>query len=359
MSACLRRVVPESRFRPLTNGCRSRRRCIARPLRDADMVSEPTRPKPSFLLALLKWPAICTIVAFVASEVFTDSSLFLQWVWFVPRPLLAGAALAWALLAVAVVRACGARRPEMRGLLVVAALSLACLAFGLLRMWGFPKDRPTEGLRIVHWNASYPADEDIRPGVVDALFDLDADIIVLTDAGQLATGERALRALAAGYEVYRPGRFAVLSRLPVLEATPIAAAKRGSASRIRIGTKWGDISIRAIDLPSDPRVSRTENSRALASAIAAVDASSPDILVGDFNVPGGSGSLESFGRGYLDAFGEAGVGWGGTYPAGTPMWRIDLTLVRPPWEALRSEIVDLNGRRHRAQVVDLRRRDGE
>lgn len=327
--------------------------------RGPHMESEPSRPKPSALLSLLKWPAILVLAAFWVSELLTDSNALLQLAWFVPRPILAGAAFAWSLLAMAAVRACGRRRPEMRGLLWVAAASLACMVLGLLAMWGLPRDRPADSLRIVHWNASYPADEDLRADVVDSLLDLDADIVVLTDAGQLATGDRALRAIAAGYEVHRLGRFALLSRLPVLEATPIAAAKMGSASRIRVATKWGPISIRAIDLPSDPRTSRVENTRDLAAVVSAVDASSPDVLVGDFNTPGGSGSLALLGSGYRDAFREAGSGWGGTYPATRPLWRIDLTLVRSPWEALRAEVVDLNGRRHRAQVVDLRRRESE
>ena len=38
---------------------------------------------------------------------------------------------------------------------------------------------------------------------------------------------------------------------------------------------------------------------------------------------------------------------------------IDLTIVREPWIPIRAETVDLNGRRHRAQVVDLRFKSGD
>ena len=319
------------------------------------MVPDSTVPKPSLLLSLLKWPTIVALAAFAASEFLTDSIQMLQWMWFLPRPFVAGSAFVWAMLALGVVRACGRRRPEARGLVISAGLSIAFLCVGFLEMWGLPKEQPADTLRIAHWNASYPTDQDISDQALDGLLDLRADIVVVTDAGQLAVGDRALRCVAAGYEIHRPGRFTVLSRLPVTEATPIAATKRGSASRIVVSTKWGPISIRAIDLPSDPRLPREQTAGELARVVASVDASSPDLLIGDFNTPGGSDSLRAFGTGYVDAFASAGSGWGGTYPARYPFWRIDLSLVRAPWQAQRAEAIDLDGRRHRAQLIDLLR----
>ena len=62
-----------------------------------------------------------------------------------------------------------------------------------------------------------------------------------------------------------------------------------------------------------------------------------------------------FGSGFEDAFARHGSGWGGTYPREYPLWRIDLALVRAPWRVLRAEVVDLKGKRHNAQVIDLRR----
>jgi hypothetical protein len=318
------------------------------------MVSDSPVHKPSVALALLKWPAIAALVGFVVSEILTDSVYLLQWLWFVPRPVLAGGALGWALLALAVVRAFGRRRREARALRVVALGALALLFFGAARMWGVPTERPADTVRVLHWNTSYPVGEEVPERIEDRLLALDVDLMILTDPGMLVLGERAERFAAAGYRLYRPGRFAVLSRLRVVEAVPIVAAKRGSASRVRVETAFGPLSIRAIDLPSDPRLSRVENARELAASIAGVDTSRPDILIGDFNIPGGSWSLGAFGEGYRDAFAEAGSGWGGTYPRGLPLWRIDLALVRDPWQAVRSEVLDLHGKRHRAQVIDLR-----
>ena len=315
---------------------------------------DPPAHRPSAALALLKWPAILALVGFVVSEILTDSVYFLQWLWFVPRPVLAGAALAWALLALAAVRAFGRGRPEARALRIAALVALALGAFGAARMWGVPAGRPADTVRVLHWNTSYPVGEEVPEGIEDRLLALDVDLMILTDPGMLVLGERAERFAAAGYALCRPGRFAVLSRLPIAEAVPIVAAKRGSASRVRVETAFGPLSIRAIDLPSDPRLSRVENARELAANIARADASRPDMLIGDFNIPGGSWSLGAFGDGYRDAFADAGSGWGGTYPRGIPLWRIDLALVRAPWRPVRAEVLDLDGKRHRAQLVDLR-----
>lgn len=328
-------------------------------MRTGSTLSQPNTvqtPK-SLFLALLKWPSILILVGFAVSEVLTDSVYKLQWLWFVPRPLLAASALVWTLAALAAVRvaagAVDAPRPEARALRWIAAISTAALAYGVLGLWGFPKQRPFGGVRLVHWNASFPDESELPEWAASAVIALDADVVVMTDPGMLVVGERAEKFAAAGYTILRPGRFALLSRLPVVEAVPIVGTKSSVASRIVIETKTGPLAIRAIDLPSDPRLSRIENAHDLAAAIAKVDRSVPDILVGDFNITGGSKSLRAFGEGYTDAFADAGVGWGGTYPQRLPLWRIDLTLVRAPWSAARAEVAEIFGTRHRAQVVDL------
>jgi hypothetical protein len=313
---------------------------------------------PTFI-RLLKWPTLLALTVYLVSEVLTDRVAVLQWIWWIPRPVLAGAALAWLMIPAAV---CLSRRDcarERRVLAWVAGVSLVALLHGTLQLWGFSKDRPMPSVRIVHWNASYPADEEVAEWIVDAIIGLDADVVVMTDPGMLIFGDRADRFAAAKYEVYAPGRFAVLARARVMESTPLVASKRGSASRIVVETREGVLAIRAIDLPSDPRLSRMATAGELAATIAAADASTPDVILGDFNITGGSASLTQFGVGYRDSFADAGTGWGGTYPRARPLWRIDLTLVRPPWRTVRAEIIDLYGKRHRAQVIDLVRDSDE
>lgn len=293
------------------------------------------------------------LAALVVSEVFTDSVYAMQWLWFVPRVALGLAALAVALAALLAARTLRASPRDLRVLAVLAALSVAACGYGVLQMWGLPARRPAHALRVVHLNACYPLKEDLGEWTTPAILAVDADVIVLTDPGAMAVGERAERLAAAGYKLLRPGRFAVLSRLPVREAVPIVDAEKACAARIVIETPSGPLSIRAVDLPSSPRLSRVENARALVESIAKVDQSEPDLVIGDFNIPGGSRSLEAFGRGYREAFATAGTGWGGTYPRDFPLWRIDLALVRRPWKPVRAEIIDLYGKRHLAQAIDL------
>lgn len=306
-----------------------------------------------WFIRILKWPTLIALAVYVVSEVITDRFALLQWLWWIPRPILAGASLAWLVvpLTASLLRRDGAR--ERRVLAWIAGAALCFLAHGTLQLWGMPKERPMPSVRIVHWNASYPAEEEVAEWIVDAVLGLDADVVVMTDPGMLIFGDRADRFAAAGYQVHVPGRFAVLARSSVIEALPLAASKRGSASRIVVTTEQGSLAIRAIDLPSDPRLSRMETAGELAATIAARDDSTPDVILGDFNITARSASLEQFGTGYRDSFADAGTGWGGTFPRARPLWRIDLTLVRPPWQTVRAEIIDLYGKRHRAQVIDL------
>jgi hypothetical protein len=313
------------------------------------------RDRPHWFIRLLKWPALAALALYVVTEILTDRFAVLQWLWWVPRPFIAGFALLWLLAPLVVCRRGEHRRREFRIAGAAFLLSAACLLHGTLELWGLPRDRPRDGVRLVHWNASYPEANEVAEWAVGAVLGLDADVIVITDPGQFLARDRALRFAVAGYDIAVPGRFAVLTRRRLVEATPLAASKRGSASRIVVETADGPLAIRAIDLPSDPRLSRRATAGELAATIASIDASTPDVIVGDFNITGGSDSLRQFGDGYRDSFHEAGTGWGGTYPRETPLWRIDLTLVRAPWRTLRAEIMDLHGKRHRAQVVDIHR----
>lgn len=313
------------------------------------------RDRPHWFLRVLKWPALLALALYLVTEALTDRFALLQWLWWVPRPLLAGFAVAWLSLPLVLCLRGEDRRRERRVVACAMLVAVLCLVHGTLELWGFPKERPKDGVRLVHWNASYPEGAEVAEWAVGAVLALDADVIVITDPGQFLGNDRLLRFNVAGYDVAVPGRFAVLTRARLIEAVPLAASRRGSASRIVVETRDGPLAIRAIDLPSDPRLSRRATAGELVKTIDAIDRSTPDVILGDFNITGGSDSLRQFGEGYRDSFADAGAGWGGTYPRETPLWRIDLTLVHAPWRTLRAEVIDLHGKRHRAQVVDIQR----
>ncbi|MBI1302884.1 MAG: hypothetical protein GC172_03740 [Phycisphaera sp.] len=312
------------------------------------------------ILRWSRWPAFAALLLFAVSELFTDRVHAMQWAWWIPRPILAGCALAW--LAVIELVALAARvdrreLPANRWAVVVAA---ACMGYAFLGLWRPTTPRPADTVRLVHWNASYVESTAVAPTLVTRLLELDADVVVVTDPGLLWWGDGVQRFAAAGYEIRTAGRFAVASRIGIVESRPVLAQGRLHATRIEFDTRFGPMAVEAIDLPSDPWRSRWQTVVTVSGALAAQRSKGgssrggpPDVIVGDFNITRGSASLGGFGEGYEEAFATAGSGWGGTYPRERAWWAIDLALVGGRWSPARSEIVDPGAKRHRLQVVDL------
>jgi hypothetical protein len=128
-----------------------------------------------------------------------------------------------------------------------------------------------------------------------------------------------------------------------------------------------------IDMPSDERLSRWELARSAAGTIASWTGGesrpdergvmkrspagpgfpAPDLIVGDFNIPRGSGSLAFLTRGTRSAFDEAGWGWSVSWPRERPLVHIDQAFLGPALHAARYEVIDPKFGYHRMQVVDI------
>jgi|GEM_PF-1684061 len=155
-----------------------------------------------------------------------------------------------------------------------------------------------------------------------------------------------------------------------------------------------------LDLPSDISVHRPLVTSNAMSAIASLGAAPmayregewlptsdrvpfppPDVIVGDFNIPRGSGSLRTIAVNAVDAFDAAGAGYSGTFPAqrdvalqalsrtpgqpsivarglawliGRPWWKIDHAFVNPPCRVTGYRVLDPGSGTHRLQMLDLR-----
>ena len=306
-------------------------------------------------LRVAKFPAVLALAVLLFSDVVTDSWALLQGLWWVPRLLLALPALLWLIGLFLFARLLRRDKVESRRLLRWMALALLFVVVHLFRVWGFPAERRADSLRLVHWNACFISESEAVEAV-NRILALDADVIILTDAGAPTLGVGVQRFGAAGYQIDSPGRFTVLSRLPVVEARPLIASRSRFVSRVQLLTPKGDLSIEAVDLPSMPSLPRAITVRSLVADLAQVRSSLPDVLVGDFNITRGSASLSALAPDAHEAFATAGTGWGGSFPRAWPLWPIDLTLVRSPWQAVRSQIVDFGFGRHRVQIVDLQHR---
>jgi len=291
------------------------------------------------LLALL-----CVLVG---SQLLTDRIGFLQWIWWIPRvflaaPLVLGCVVLW-------LGSSGAER-RLHGRLAAAAIAAAM--FTTWSDWGLPKQRPEGGTRVVFWNVCYADRADAAPAV-DFLLSLDADVMVLTDPGLLFAGGGSERMNERGYAIATPGRFAVATRIPLVEAVPLYATRHRALSRIGLQASARELVIDAIDLPSETTLHRYPSMRAFAGAIEPLRAKPADVTVGDFNITRGSASIALVVPGAREAFAEAGVGWGGTYSRTRPLLAIDQMMVADTWIAARAEVVDPGLGRHRALVVDL------
>jgi vancomycin resistance protein VanJ len=79
----------------------------------------------------------------------------------------------------------------------------------------------------------------------------------------------------------------------------------------------------------------------------------PVVLAGDFNTPPVGRIYGRITRGYRDAFGTAGWGWGQTYPSKTPLLRIDYIFHTPDWSTVSCEVGWPVGSDHRPVFAEL------
>lgn len=312
------------------------------------------------LFRIAKAPAVLALLAILVSSVLTDRFFGLQWLWWTPRFVLAAGACLW-LVALLVLAKCVLRSArEARRLLVWNGVAACMLVGSILVIWGFPKARPEGAIRLVHWNPSDLASEFAAEAAL-SLRALEPDVVVITDPGMPLARECSRELGQAGYSIAAAGKYLVCSRGAIGEAQPILAARDRYVSSIRCETALGPIRIEAVDLPSRTTLPRYQSIRSLRADLHAAreerGIAVPDIFCGDFNVPRGSASLGLLADDAHEAFATAGTGWGASYPREWSFLGIDLTLVRAPWRARRSEIVDFGFGRHRAQVVDLAREE--
>ena len=83
----------------------------------------------------------------------------------------------------------------------------------------------------------------------------------------------------------------------------------------------------------------------------------PVIISGDFNDTPNSWTYRQLVKGRKDVFESVGRGWGGTYHAKIPLFRIDFVLVSPEWEAVAAHVPDMELSDHRPLAVQLRWRE--
>lgn len=357
---------------------------------------------------------VLVLAGWVTGRVLTDEHLWSQYLYWIPTAWVVVAGLVlWCLS-----WACGALSVRMGGDLLRPLLLLGVLGAGAwmlgvewrgYRVVRVAADADEPRARIVYFNNAARAN---ILGAEEAIEALAADVAVI--AGP-TTGprereelrgalERSVVGLEQGGEgetgrvgthwVERHGLW-VVSRYPMLRwgETWLRATEGGDAGWRTAGyggrAVWVELdasgvfgetprpfTVWVIDLPSDPTLHKmdpaTEARRAIEQFVGPVRVAdglggwtesadpapgfpAPDVVVGDFNTPRGSASLERVVGSMTSAHAQGGFGPDYTWEQPWAWWAIDLMFVGQGWRARRFDAVGLEGHAHSAIVGDIAR----
>lgn len=389
---------------------------------------------------------LAVIGQFVAGRVLTDSQHWSQYLWWIPALwTLLAAWGCWAVSSLAGRASLRTGGLMLRPFVLIGCVGLT--GWVVVGEWHMQRAvvRPAQEtrertLRVLHWNHS--SQPDIL-GSGELIIAAEADIAVVVNSRNGDTRREIVEAMFESLapvsaesirvlpnitgdrmpgHVFGDWRVIVGSRERILRAGVVSLARvdtgesewatGGDAGvvvwcEIEAGERFAELGrplvVWVVDLPSDPGLSRE---KVMAGARRAVEAwrqlaqettkggwwrpvgepvavPEPDIVIGDFNTPRGSASLQELAPGMRDAYEEAGWGrarsWrqvraAGPGTPGGPVvgravnrvtrlllpladWHIDLTLLGERWKATRYRLVRPSSGAHDVQVVDLTLRE--
>ena len=337
------------------------------------------------------------IAVLVISRITTDQWLYSQFAFWVPAPfyLSLAAILLAAERVIALPRATPRWRAPSWSLLVLCAIWICILAFRGIARSESPVSS-SSSLTIVHWNMSSPDMLSFDGTLADFRSCRQADIILLGITVPDEQYARMVRGLGNDWTFRRLGVFGVASRFPIdhasiyglglsspggRHATPrfqdfynIQIADRFGLSRrefdlpdpgyvlsIKVLTPQSPISIRMLDLPSNPFRSRMEIASSASARIRALVNDGlldpfPDMIIGDCNIPVGSASLQLLAGNLIPASALSASGdREPTWPRAHPFLRIDNAWVHPASRVLNYRTFDGGISDHRGQSLTIER----
>lgn len=256
-------------------------------------------------------------------------------------------------------------RPQRAALPLALLACLAALAYGGLSLH---PPQPASGLRLLSYNVARgglgsPAQlaAEIRAA--------DPDVVALQEVNGLrdpATGPGFLVELASqlpGYRLVRAREVATFSRLPMTASRAIGLPNNRALLEVRLHWQGRQVRVVNVHLGTisfsgvlNGRFARTAALRATAlnTLMSLAEAEpGPLVLVGDFNTPPRGPEYQRLNRHAPDAFEQSGLGFGWSFPARAPLWRIDHLFSRD-LTAQRAELRPAGGSDHRALLVVLR-----
>ena len=319
----------------------------------------PTSPLIKIIFFRLLPLCLCLIaLVVVAGRMVGDISPFFQWLSWIPVLVLLPILLVALLLSLKDSgRGSGVLRSVCGGFLLLALIWTATVDYAFLRTVRESED----DLLLVNWNATIlPGEDSFENALVQSnralklLTDLDADVLIIFNGSYLRLSSQWKAFEDRFSHAARSAMVMVLSDHEILEVRPILVTRGSLIISIRVRHQGEERIIWGIDLPSSPRLSRSELFASLRAQLDEMDEAEPDLLLGDFNVPRDSRSLRRAFPDFRSAFSEAGSGWHGTWPREFPLWDLDQVLVGPGLAAVRYEVVTPPIGMHRIQKVVLR-----
>ena len=297
------------------------------------------------------------MLAWLVGRVLNDRYEFSQWLWWIPT-LLTLLCMAVNLVFIAGMFGAGRFRRRVAVLWIIGAavvfMYFAIVDQRMLRQQAHLSES-TPALKVAHWNVQPPALADVEPSIA-AVQRLNADVIVLTDPGGLLQNEQSQSFIEEGFQIASAFPFAMISRVPVISMRTVVHVDQLHVVIAQLGTDevlGRPLTLYLVDLPSRPGAARMEIARRLRGMIDKLSLPVPDMVVGDFNIPRGSASLDTLFPNMRHAFKEAGHGYGATFPRTFPLWHIDHMLLSPSLHALDYDIIDPGRSRHRMQVARI------
>lgn len=364
-------------------------------------------PKVSRLLVVV---VLLLLATWTAGQVLTDQYALSQYLWWMPTPLVLF--VAWPMIIVSwVVERLSSRLGgyQLRPLLSAALLGITLwFVFGVGHVYRYVLPSRAGSVRLVYWNLAV---DDEATGAGDVVSQLTPDIAIVANPrwdetrGPLLDAMRAMGGAGASPEA-EPSESESLPSSGQAEAgseairfvfsNEIAIATRGQILRwgsARFSADGRDdfehrgvivfaevaelmpepITIWIVDLPSAPALWRVEVMEQAVQAIGSwsgpdfvpgdggrwvrrTDAEpfpDADLIVGDFNTPRGSASLETLVGSRRNASVVAGRGFGYTWPREHAILAIDHCFAGPRLRVQGFRSLDPGMGRHRLLMADL------
>lgn len=294
----------------------------------------------------------------VAGRMVGDISRFFQWLSWIPVLVLLPVLLVALLLSLkGSGRGSGVLRLVCGGFLFLALIWTVTIDYAFLRTI----DQSEDDLVLVNWNATIlPGEDSFEEALfhsnqaLQVLTDLDADVLIIFNGSYLRLSSEWKAFEDRFTHAARSAMVMVLSDHEILEVRPILVTRGSLIISIRVSHLGEERVIWGVDLPSSPKLSRSDLFASLRAQVDEMNQPEPDLLLGDFNVPRGSRSLKRAFPDFRSAFSEAGSGWHGTWPSKLPLWDLDQVLVGPDLAPVLYEVVTPPIGMHRIQKVILR-----